>query len=172
MRLQVLQRLFPFGRGLLHAYWAPNLWALYALADKLAARFVGRSQGQATNTGEQGSQALCVSPSGVEAARDLAAVARCRTSAPARKEQLHKAPGLHLRRVQHAAGGDRRPCIYTAGGGAWQPAATARLQACCVTQGSTVPSRVHIITHQSPNRPQFLPHRASHSCSPGSLQGT
>ena len=65
MRLQVLQRLFPFGRGLLHAYWAPNLWALYALADKLAARFVGRSQGQATNTGEQGSQAMCVSPSGV-----------------------------------------------------------------------------------------------------------
>ena len=56
LRLQVLQRLFPFGRGLLHAYWAPNFWALYALADKLAARFVGRSQDQATNTGEQGLQ--------------------------------------------------------------------------------------------------------------------
>lgn len=78
---QLVSRLFPFARGLCHAYWAPNVWALYAAADKALSMALGRRGTAASMTGGLvGVAEFAVLPqvgSGATAAATLLAMAPC-----------------------------------------------------------------------------------------------
>ncbi|CAN8070733.1 unnamed protein product [Agarophyton chilense] len=52
-----ISRLFPFGRGLLHANWAPNFWALYAVADRILLQILPVPNAPTTTSGKIGENA-------------------------------------------------------------------------------------------------------------------
>jgi alpha-1,3-glucosyltransferase len=80
---QIVSRLFPFGRGLVHAYWAPNFWGFYLFMDKMLAKsaqymgydiLLSRSHGFSSSGGKVGVFSLSLLPN-IEASHCLSIVA-------------------------------------------------------------------------------------------------
>ncbi|WFD41622.1 dolichyl-P-Glc:Glc1Man9GlcNAc2-PP-dolichol alpha-1,3-glucosyltransferase [Malassezia psittaci] len=58
----IFHRLFPFHRGLIHAYWAPNVWALYTATDRVLLMLKGHAPTPSTSRGIVGDTNLGVLP--------------------------------------------------------------------------------------------------------------
>ncbi|THH33589.1 hypothetical protein EUX98_g552 [Antrodiella citrinella] len=59
---QLLSRLFPFTRGLNHAYWAPNAWALVTFADRVLLKAINESGVASTSRGLVGDTVFAIIP--------------------------------------------------------------------------------------------------------------
>lgn len=94
---QVLSRLFPFSRGLCHAYWAPNVWAMYSWTDRV---LIYGKQYHGTTENDTGLIRLC---------SGALPQATCRQSS---SQQCHPRPcrrHLFRRLAQYLASHDVRP---------------------------------------------------------------
>ncbi|WFC97542.1 dolichyl-P-Glc:Glc1Man9GlcNAc2-PP-dolichol alpha-1,3-glucosyltransferase [Malassezia yamatoensis] len=58
----IFHRLFPFHRGLIHAYWAPNVWALYTASDRVLLMLKGHAPIPSTSRGIVGDTNFGVLP--------------------------------------------------------------------------------------------------------------
>lgn len=58
----LLARLFPFSRGLTHAYWAPNIWAMYSFIDRIGSFFSSSNSTISSTRGIVGDVTFAILP--------------------------------------------------------------------------------------------------------------